>query len=483
MKLFDLLNILSVPCDEVAETNCDIQQITSDSRLCNSHSVFVAIQGEECNGHDYLAQAADLGCPLAIVEEINPDLKHFPQIKVTSSRKSLAELNGQLYSENISKLKIIAVTGTNGKTTCAHLIKHFLAQAYEVGIMGTLEYRYKTFCIEAPLTTPGPEMLYATLNQWSLAGCQMVVMEASSHALDQYRLSGLKLDVALFTNLTQDHLDYHKDMNQYFAAKARLIDLVKDNGHCIINQDEFWWSKLKVLDKRVQTYGFDAKSDWRIEHFDNEDNVPRFELSHLQKTTSVKSPLFGKFNALNLVGALAVSYSMKINLEDSLKALQTFRGVRGRMEEIPNNVHFRIFIDYAHTPDALFQALIAVKSFSRGEVLLLFGCGGSRDTSKRPRMAEVAEGHADFVVITSDNPRNEKPAAIIRDIKSGFSKDYDKFLIQPDRSKAIRTILLRANAGDVVLIAGKGHEEYQIVGQERIPFSDKDEIHKVLQGR
>ncbi|MFT5207067.1 MAG: UDP-N-acetylmuramoyl-L-alanyl-D-glutamate--2,6-diaminopimelate ligase [Candidatus Omnitrophota bacterium] len=483
MKLFHLLKTLAEPYCEDSTSDCDIQQVTSDSRLCNKESIFVAIKGQVFDGHDYLIQAADLGCPLAIVEKINPDLSHLVQIKVMSSRKSMADLNGQLYSKAIKKLKLIAVTGTNGKTTCVHLIRHFLAQSYEVGIMGTLEYRYKDLSVEASLTTPSPEILYATLNQWGLAGCQIVVMEASSHALEQYRLSGLKFDTVLFTNLTQDHLDYHKDMNQYFDSKARLVTLLKDEGDLIINQDELRWSKLNISDRNVQTYGFDTKSDWTIKHFEYENDAQTFDINNSQQAYSIRSPLLGKFNALNAIGALVAASTLKINIEDSMKALLDFDGVVGRLEEVPNEAGFRIFIDYAHTSDALYQVLTALKPFSTGKVLLLFGCGGSRDKSKRPRMAEVAETHASFCVLTSDNPRNEKPAAIIRDIKSGFSKDYDNFLIQTDRSKAIRTILLRANAGDIVLIAGKGHEEYQIVGEERMPFSDKDEIHKVLQGR
>jgi UDP-N-acetylmuramoyl-L-alanyl-D-glutamate--2,6-diaminopimelate ligase len=377
------------------------------------------------------------------------------------------------------EVRMVGVTGTNGKTTTTYLIESVLNNAgIASGVMGTINTRYKGKEITSTLTTPGPVDLFEMLNLMRLADVQACVMEVSSHALDQDRLAGLTFEYALFTNLSQDHLDYHKDMETYFLAKKRLFEVYL-KGKAILNIDDPFCVRLADTLTGAITYGF--RKDALI-HPLSMDNSPRgltLTITTPAGEISIRSALKGEMNAYNIMAAIGVCYAMGIPNFGIGKGIEAVKGVPGRMESVENSNGLNIIVDYAHTPDALGTVLKNARQFTKGRLLTVFGCGGDRDKTKRPIMGSIAVGLADLAIITSDNPRTEEPESIIEDILKGIP-DRTKIIAEPDRGKAICQAIRSMAVDDSLLIAGKGHEDYQIIGTRKISFDDRECVRRCL---
>jgi UDP-N-acetylmuramoyl-L-alanyl-D-glutamate--2,6-diaminopimelate ligase len=396
-----------------------------------------------------------------------------------------ADLASKFYGNPSQKLNMVGVTGTNGKTTTTHLIEFFLQQAhYSTALFGTLYARWQGYQKTATHTTPFAVDLQAQLAEAVKAGNQYAVMEVSSHALAQKRIKGCEFKVAVFTNLTQDHLDYHTDMDDYFAAKSMLFSPDYLLGKAIINYDDPYGQKLiNTLDaQQVWTYSVnDNQADLYTSNLSYQADGVQGILHTPQGNLEFSSPLVGQFNLSNLLASVGAVLQLGVSLELIAGSLPRFKGVPGRMEKVVVNdkQDINVIVDYAHTPDSLENLLQAARPFIAGKMLCVFGCGGDRDRTKRPQMGKIAADLADLVVVTSDNPRTENPEQIIADILAGIP-DTVKPIVQSDRALAIKEAIAMAETGDGVLIAGKGHEDYQILGTEKIHFDDREEAYQAL---
>jgi UDP-N-acetylmuramoyl-L-alanyl-D-glutamate--2,6-diaminopimelate ligase len=399
-------------------------------------------------------------------------------VGVPDTKAALSEILPMLYPKAM-EVRMVGVTGTNGKTTTTYLIESVLNNAgIASGVMGTINTRYKGKEITSTLTTPGPVDLFEMLNLMRLADVQACVMEVSSHALDQDRIAGLTFEYALFTNLSQDHLDYHKDMETYFLAKKRLFEVYL-KGKAILNIDDPFCVRLADTLTGAITYGF--RKDALI-HPLSMDNSPRgltLTITTPAGEISIRSALKGEMNAYNIMAAIGVCYAMGIPNFEIGKGIEAVKGVPGRMESVENSNGLNIIVDYAHTPDALGTVLKNARQFTKGRLLTVFGCGGDRDKTKRPIMGSIAVGLADLAIITSDNPRTEEPESIIEDILKGIP-DRTKIIAEPDRRKAICQAIRYMAVDDSLLIAGKGHEDYQIIGTRKISFDDRECVRRCL---
>jgi len=478
-----LLEQCDIPYDPQAVPNFSIQSVVCDSRRCEEGSIFVAIPGVVQDGHNYIPEAVERGAQLVIAQRGHTIPKHVTSVWVDNSRLAFARLNHYFWGEPGKHMKLFGVTGTNGKTTSVFLMEAIFSKSFVTGVMGTIHQKINGKTSPSQKTTLDPEELHPLLHQMREAKCEAVMMEVSSHALDQDRVEGLKFDAMLWTNFTQDHLDYHGSLEVYFEAKAKALNYLKIDGKLILNHDDPSFQKIqKRWGKSSLTYGFQKDAFLRADRIQKSLEGSEFQIICEGQSYPVHTSLVGDHNIYNILGAVTLAYGCGIPLEESAQAINEFSNVPGRLERIPTDQAFRVFIDYAHTEDGLRQALSALRPFATGRLLLLFGCGGDRDRDKRPKMAKAAESFADHSVITSDNPRSENPRVIVKDICAGFSDNFSNYDIQLDRRKAIRQVLLRARKGDVVLLAGKGHEDYQIIGEKREVLSDKAECEKILRG-
>lgn len=469
--------------DRAALRDGEVSAVICDSRKVIPGCVFVAVRGSASDGHDFAAEALAAGAA-AVVTETQGFLPGRPVARVSNARKAYAEMNHLLFGEASKKMKTLAVTGTNGKTTSAYLTQHFLSRTFRPILLGTIRYVFEDQVLPSTHTTPDPDVLQPWLAQMAARGADSLVMEASSHALEQDRLAGMDFDGTLFTNLTQDHLDYHGTLENYLTAKQKLFTLLRPGGLAVVNADDP--SALRILagiNGRTLTFGVKSPADLKATVLRSDLKGSEFAVTHEGREYFVRTELLGLHNIYNVLGALGLAMAAGIPLERSIASLADFKGVPGRLERIPCEQGFELFIDYAHTPDGIDNVLSAVRPYAHKKLLVLFGCGGDRDRTKRPRMAASVERYADRIVLTSDNPRTENPQEIIRQIRTGFSAGAGKVLVQTDRARAIRQILLEARTGDVVLLLGKGHEEVQIIGHEKLPFSDREEALKALKGR
>ncbi|MCA9395914.1 MAG: UDP-N-acetylmuramoyl-L-alanyl-D-glutamate--2,6-diaminopimelate ligase [Candidatus Omnitrophica bacterium] len=463
----------------------DIDLVTCDSRKCRPGSVFTAVKGYKTDGHQYIDQAIGQGASFVICE--NPEM--LPDgaagIAVKDSRMVYTELNRSLWLGDETKIKLIGITGTNGKTSTSFLIQHLLGGRNQCGLVGTIRCEGGSLSMESTHTTPDPEFLFPVLRRMQDDGCRYAVLEVSSHALDQGRLEGLSFDVALITNVTQDHLDYHGSMEAYLKAKMKICRMVGPEGYLIYNND----NKLirsaihSRKNKNDIAIGLQNKSQINITVQKTDLNGSVFLLKENNLESSWKVNMIGEHNVMNAAMAVTAASLAGVGGPVLSDRLSQFQGVDGRVEKVETGRDFNLYIDYAHTDDGLKNVLSAIKPLVKSRLLLLFGCGGDRDKGKRPLMAKVAQMYADYIVITSDNPRSESPTQIIRDIEAGFTPDFKNYTTQKDRRKAIRTALLQARSGDVVVIAGKGHESYQVTQGQKEHFSDKEECLKILQGQ
>jgi UDP-N-acetylmuramoyl-L-alanyl-D-glutamate--2,6-diaminopimelate ligase len=466
----------------------EISAICYDSRRVGPGSLFVAVRGKNSDGHSFINQAIEKGAIAVISEE--PGLPgRTTSIVVKDSRKALAQVAATFYHDPSRKLRVIGVTGTNGKTTTAFLVKHLLVRAGQsTGLIGTVQYEIGERLLPAPRTTPESLDLQELLKQCVDAGCRNLVMEVSSHALIQGRVGEITFDAAGFTNLTQDHLDFHRGMKEYFEAKASLFATLAPKNEkppvAVINSDDPYGQKLitrfgKAL--AITTYGMGARADFRASDMRSDFGGSSYRLDAKDKSYLVRLPLIGRFNIYNSLAAIALADAAGVEVRSAVQAMAKAPQIPGRLEAVAAKRQFHVFVDYAHTDDALLNVLKTCRDLNPNRLILVFGCGGNRDKAKRRKMGSVADQHADYSIITSDNPRKEDPAAIIQEIEPGFrGKNYETI---QDRKQAIVRAIGMAQARDIVLIAGKGHEKYQEFSDSTVPFDDVEVALRALEER
>lgn len=466
----------------------EIQGLTYDSRRVTSGMVFVAIPGHNVDGHDFIDSAVDRGAAAIICQRNGFVPQRATKIKVADVREALAMAAAAYYDYPSTKLKMIGVTGTNGKTTVAFMVKHILETAgIKTGLMGTIRYEVGERVIPAHRTTPEALEVQQMLAHMVKADCEACVMEVSSHALDQKRVQGIDFDVAIFTNLTQDHLDYHETMEQYFTAKKKLFASLEHGskrGGAVINIDDAFGHRLLGETKvEVQlTYGLAEAAKLRATHIQLGKDASSLVVETPEYNFPCRLPLIGRHNIYNALAAVGAGMVLKVGVPALKTALNTMDPVPGRLENVAANGPFGVYIDYAHTDDALKNVLTTLREITPGRLLVMFGCGGCRDAGKRPKMGQVAAQIADYTIITSDNPRKESTAKIAFQIEEGFrSVRITDYRVELDRRRAIDEIIRMARPGDSVLIAGKGHETYQEFEDTVVPFDDRIYARETLE--
>ncbi|MDE5861579.1 MAG: UDP-N-acetylmuramoyl-L-alanyl-D-glutamate--2,6-diaminopimelate ligase [Ruminococcus sp.] len=453
-------------------TDREITSITDDTRKVIKGSLFFCVKGTKFDGHTVATEMLEKGA-VAVVCEHDLGLCD-NQIITENSRKLYGEVCSAWFGHPEKKIKMIGVTGTNGKTTTTNIIKHILMKnGHKTGLVGTIQNEIGNEIIHTDNTTPFAYDFMALLDRMVKSGCEYVVMEVSSFGLVQNRIGSSHFDVALFTNLTQDHLDYHKDMEDYYQAKKLLFGMC-DKAIC--NIDDHYGERLyNEINCPEYSFSTEKNADFKAENISVKANGSEFDFSLDGKSYHVKTNMTGMFNISNVLGAVAICIQEGIPVEDIISAVGSYGGVKGRCEIIPTGRDFTVICDYAHTPDALENVLKSLKPYAENRLICLFGCGGNRDSAKRPEMAKSAEKYADKLIVTSDNPRDEKPEEIINEILSGLAGDvpYD---VVTDRREAIYHALKTAEKGDIIVLAGKGHEDYQILENNRHIHFDEREV-------
>jgi UDP-N-acetylmuramoyl-L-alanyl-D-glutamate--2,6-diaminopimelate ligase len=487
MQLHSLLRSFDPQSSLSGIPNVEISGVQDDSRLIHPGYLFIARPGAKADGANFLADAKSRGAVAAIVEK-KQDQAPLPQFVVQDAARATSILANLFYGSPSLSMRCFAVTGTNGKTTTTYLVRHLLSRiGQRCGMIGTVEIDDCRSRRAAEMTTPDACFIAETLATMRDRGCRASVMEVSSHALDQQRTSGVFFSGAAFTNLTGDHLDYHQTMENYASAKARLFETLDAEAVAVIN-DESKWSDRMIRDcpSRIIRFGFSRRADYRASSVQASAAGTQFMLHTPDGKAAVNMKLIGRHNIENALAAAAlVGESGCMTINQIAAALHDAPGAPGRLEPVETGQPFSVLVDYAHTDDALDNVLSALRPLAGGKLRVLFGCGGDRDATKRPRMARVAEKTADAIYVTSDNPRTEDPNRIITQIVAGFGKPggIKPVIIEPDRRQAIERIIGDAEPGDVILIAGKGHEDYQIIGKEKHHFDDVEEARRVLTRR
>jgi UDP-N-acetylmuramoyl-L-alanyl-D-glutamate--2,6-diaminopimelate ligase len=489
MKLSELVDVLHVK-EQLQLEDVEITGIETDSRNVKQGDLFIALRGFTVDGHEYVHTAVEKGAAALVVEE--PVDIQVPTIIVPDTRRAMGFLANHFYQFPSQQLKLIGITGTNGKTTTSHLIEQILQSVgRETGIIGTIGVKIKDQVIPVRNTTPDVVELQKNLRLMVEEGAAYTVMEVSSHALHLGRTRGTHYHIAVFTNLTQDHLDYHETMDKYREAKGLLFSqLGNDYTSSLVNTQVAVLNKddaasayfASITPAQVITYGIQESADVYATNISHGVNGVSFDLNTYQGNTSISLPLFGTFNVYNSLAAVAVALVEGIPLASIKEALEKLEGVDGRFEAVQAGQDFTVLVDYAHTPDSLQNVLTTAKSFARGKVICVVGCGGDRDRGKRPLMAQIATEVSDFAVITSDNPRTEEPQAIVADMVEGIGTPVSTYTTIVDRKSAIEYALKLAKSGDVVLIAGKGHETYQEINGVRYPFDDRKIAYEAIKG-
>ena len=478
--------IENLDCEKYNYANVEITGLSYNSKTTDTGNIFICLVGENTDGHNYVKSAEENGAVALVVEhKVDSSL---PQIIVKSTRKQIADIADAFYGSPSKSINLIGITGTNGKTTVTHLIqKIFEKNSKRCALIGTLGYKLNSndFYREAKHTTPQAPELQRLLRQIKFENhIDNVAMEVSSHSLEQRRVGNCDFKGAVLTNLTQDHLDYHITMENYFKAKAILFENLKDGDFAVINADDEYAQKfIEIIPKGVKilTYGIKNNADIMAKDIDFTTEGAKFTLKTSNNEFAVSLHMNGMFSIYNVLAAVTTATTQGIEAIDAAKALEDVRGVAGRFEIVHKKP--MVIVDYAHTPDGLENVLKAAREITpqNGKLICLFGCGGDRDATKRPKMGAIAEKLSDKVIVTSDNPRSEDPEQIISDIMTGFqSVDTDRVIVEIDRAKAIELTKTLSGENDVVLIAGKGHEDYQILKDKTIHFDDREEAKKVF---
>ncbi len=471
------------------EGNLRIRQVANDSRKVQAGALFVAIHGEATDGNLYAKNAAARGAAAVLSE--NPAPAEWPRVipwvQVNEGRKALAIAAANFYGHPAKALKLAGVTGTNGKTTTASLIDSILrALGALTGLFGTIAYHTPRGERPAPNTTPESLDLQSFFAEIRDAGGTYATLEASSHALAMDRLWGCHFAAVVFTNLTRDHIDYHKTFENYFAAKRRLFEGTGAGAPdvAVVNTDDEWGKKLAGLGKKTLTYGLQNGTDLRAKKFQLSFNGLNFTAQTPNGAMQVESALVGRINVYNILAAIGAGIGLGLSNEVIETGIRNLQAVAGRFQRINQGQPFLVVVDYAHTDDALENLIRTARELNaKGRIITLFGCGGSRDRTKRPIMGETSGRLSDLSILTSDNPRQEDPLKIISDIVVGMQKSGGKYMIEPDRAKAIHLAIEEARAGDIVLLAGKGHEDYQVFADRTIHLDDREVARKALGDR
>ena len=481
MKLSELLKKVS-PIEIIGQTDKDITGVNIDSRRIKEGHLFIAMKGTQVDGHKFISKALELGATAVLIEEM-PEVTQngVTYVKVASTEDAAGNIATVFYGEPSKKLILVGVTGTNGKTTIATLLYNmFRKMGHKCGLLSTVCNYIKDEAVPADHTTPDPVELNFLLSRMVDAGCEYAFMECSSHAIQQKRIAGLKFKGALFTNLTRDHLDYHKTFENYRDAKKAFFDGLDKDAFAITNADDKnGMYMVQNCKAKVYTYSIRSMADYKARILEC-----HFEGMYLDiDGHEVGVQFIGKFNVSNLLAVYGAAIALCKNAEDVLLVLSTLKSVSGRLEPIRSNNGVTAVVDYAHTPDAIINVVQALRDVmnGKGQLITICGCGGNRDKGKRPIMAQEAAKASDKVIITSDNPRNEDPEAILDDMEAGLTAEQKKSVLRiTDRRQAIRTAVAIAQKGDVILIAGKGHEDYQIIGDVKHHFDDCEEVRKAF---
>ena len=466
MRLNELFSSIRGEQYNMKET--EITSLEFDSRKVKHGALFIALEGEQFDGHDFIYDAIKGGA-VAVVTRRKMRIE-IPQIVVENTRATMGKLAKRFYGD-FDDIHIIGITGTNGKTTTSFLIHSILETAgMHPGLIGTIYYIGKTRA-KAERTTPESLGLFGLLDQFKRGGAKAVVMEVSSHALSLERVNEIQFQTVVFTNLSQDHLDFHKTMDDYKAAKMRIFSLLDEDGFAVFNIDDAVSKSIEYMNlKNTITYGLKNRGDvWANIISDSIDGI-QAQVIYRDQKYRINSQLIGDFNIYNILAAFAVGIAMGIDIDVVITGLEKLQGVKGRVERVVDNV----FVDFAHTPSALENVLKSLRQYAPRKLLVVFGCGGDRDRAKRPKMGAIASRLADFIIITSDNPRSESPAQIMEDIENGITSTH--YTIIEDRRAAIRYALALKKEGDILLVAGKGHEEYQMIDDKTLEFSDAEVI-------
>ena len=498
MYLSDMIHNCQV-LEIKGSADVDVSGLCCDSRLAKPGDAFFAIRGSSLDGHKYANQAVLKGANALVLEQDVVSDPGVSKVLVPNSRLALAKAAQTFYGDPTRDMAVVGVTGTNGKTTVTYLLESILeCSNLAPAVIGTINYRYKTMQVTAPHTTPESHELMDQLMSFKKNGARSLVMEVSSHALSQYRADGVCFDVAVFTNLTPEHLDYHLEMEDYYRSKCRLFYELLPNkfGYAVVNIDDSYGYKLAQTLPQALTCGQNHEALIRFETLSSTLKGIRGMVNTPAGMVSVESQLIGDYNIENILCAIGAAVGLGLDTEQISQGIRTAPPVPGRLEMIENNRSAVILVDYAHTPDALRRVLGALKKLGPQRILTVFGCGGDRDRSKRPVMGEIAAEGSNISIVTSDNPRTECPQQILDDIRRGLNKIFQSelsldeardnphcngFFEVADRREAIHLAVSLVRPGDLLLVAGKGHEDYQILGRDRIHFDDREELRKALQ--
>jgi UDP-N-acetylmuramoyl-L-alanyl-D-glutamate--2,6-diaminopimelate ligase len=463
----------------------EIAGIAFNSKAARAGFLFAALPGAARNGLDFVAEAMANGAVAVLSAWPKPPAVDTAWVQVADAREALALAAANFYGHPSDRMKVVGVTGTKGKTTTTFILEEILRAAGAApGLIGTIEYRRPGWSAAAPRTTPESSDLQALLRDFLDAGVSHCVMEVSSHALEQKRVWGVSYDVAVFTNLSGEHMDYHPSMEAYFEAKRKLFFLDHKRSAAVVNWDDPWGQKLVAeLPMATVTFGLEPAAIVRALKYIPSENGIDVQVTYPGGTMRVQSALVGRHNLYNLLAAVGAALALSVPPADIVKGIAALKGVPGRFERVPNRRGILVVVDYAHTDNALENLLMTAREFKPRRVIVVFGAGGDRDRDKRERMGRVAARLADWTVLTSDNPRSEDPAEIIAAIERGFAKEAVRaYEVEPDRRKAIVRALATANKGDIVLVAGKGHENYQIFRDRTVRFSDVEVVEETLRG-